>query len=52
MKIILYTLLLVGAVSTFEVKKVTPGEMIRAKEGQPFKVICTADNWYEVSPTV
>ena len=51
MKIILYTLLLVGAVSTFEVKKVTPGE-IRVKEGHPFKVVCTTDNWYEVSQTV
>ena len=50
MKIILYTLLLVGAVSAFRVKKVTPRE-IRVKEGHPFKVICTTDNWYEVSQT-
>ena len=48
MKIILYTLLLVGAVSAFRLTKVPPKE-IRVKKGHPFKVICTADNWYEVS---
>ena len=51
MKIILYSLLLAGAVrAAFRVKKVTPKE-IRVKEGHPFKVILTTNDWYEVSLT-
>ena len=50
MKIILYSLLLAGAVRAFRVSKVTPKE-IRVKEGHPFKIICTTDDWYEVSLT-
>ena len=50
MKIILYSLLLAESAWAFHVSKVTPKE-IRVKEGHPFKVICTADNWYEVSLT-
>merc|ERR1711936_1272200 len=46
MKVIVFSLLLVGAVSAFRVKKVSPTE-VRVKEGHPFKVICTTDNWYE-----
>ena len=51
MKIILYSLLLAGAVrAAFHVSKVTPKE-IRVKEGHPFKIICTTNKWYEVSLT-
>ena len=50
MKVIVFSLLLVGAVSAFRVKKVSPTE-VRVKEGHPFKVICTTDNWYEVRRT-
>ena len=51
MKVILYSLLLVGAVSAFSVKKVYPGQ-VKVKEGRPFKVICTTSGWYEVSLTL
>ena len=50
MKVIVFSLLLVGAFSAFRVKKVSPTE-VRVKEGHPFKVICTTDNWYEVRRT-
>ena len=50
MKVIVFSLLLVGAVSAFRVKKVSPTE-VRVEEGHPFKVICTTDNWYEVRRT-
>ena len=50
MKVVVFSLLLVGAFSAFRVKKVSPTE-VRVKEGHPFKVICTTDNWYEVRRT-
>ena len=50
MKVIVFSLLLVGAFSAFRVKKVSPTE-VRVEEGHPFKVICTTDNWYEVRRT-
>ena len=51
MKIILYSLLLAESALAFRVSKVTPKE-IRVKEGHPFKVILTTDNWYEVSKSL
>ena len=48
MKIIYLSLLLLEAVSAFQVTKVYP-KNVKVKQGGTFKVVCTTDYWYEVS---
>ena len=48
MRIIYLSLLLLGAVSAFQVTKVFP-KNVKVKQGGTFKVVCTTDYWYEVS---
>ena len=52
MRILCLSLLLLGAaVSAFRVKSASPSA-VKVKQGNSFKVICTTDNWYEVSKSI
>ena len=48
MKLLISSLFLVGVATAFTVTKVEP-EVVKVKEGGTFRVVCTMDNWYEVS---
>ena len=47
MRIILPSLALLASVAAFRVAKVEP-RLVKVKEGQAFRVVCTTDSWYEV----
>ena len=47
MRIILSSVVLLASVSAFRVTKVEP-RLVKVREGQSFRVVCTTDTWYEV----
>ena len=46
MRILLSSLALLASVSTFRVAQVEP-RVVKVKEGETFRVVCTTDTWYE-----
>ena len=48
MKIIISSLFLLCVVNAFRMKQLDP-TIVKVKEGGSFKVICRADNWFEVT---
>ena len=46
MRFILSSLALLASVSAFRVAKVEP-RLVKVKEGESFRVVCTTDTWYE-----
>ena len=51
MKLLISSLFLVVAANAFTVTQVEP-EVVKVMKGGTFRVVCTADTWYEVSQSM